>query len=187
MTHSEYDEYSPLDNHKNSYAKSSLLDNHKHGLRYAGYSFISASKNLGFALSTLFLITKLVFVFSKLLLFFAKNKNRCGKLRLKRRYIYLLENISTPFYFNFEMSISIIQLTCAFVYLRFSETYWGNKLSATRIVHYDMFVAITSLLSMLYLCIHISVTAYNKGWWGLHERLIERRGWYARRHQDLMS
>ena len=85
------------------------------------------------------------------------------------------------------MSTSIIQLTCAFVYLRFAETYYGSMMSATRILHYDMFVAVTSLVSTLYLLIHLSATAYNKGWWNLHERLIERRGWYAQRHRYLMN
>ena len=169
------------------YAKANQLDNHKYGLRYAGYRFISAGKNLGFALSMLFCLTKWVFVVSNMLLFFAKKKNRCGKLRLRRRYIHLLENISTPSYFNFEMSTSIIQLTCAFVYLRFSETYYGYMWSATRILHIDMFLSITSLSSTLYLCIHLLVNAYRKEWWGLSEILLEKRGFYVWRHQDLMN
>jgi hypothetical protein len=90
------------------YAIFSELDNHKYGLRYVGYCFISFSKNWGFTLWTLFCITKVVFVLSNILLFFAKKENGCGKLRLKRRYIQILENISTPSYFNFEMSTSII-------------------------------------------------------------------------------
>ena len=152
-----------------------------------GYRSISAWKNLGFALSMLFCITKLVFIVANILLFFVKTKNRCGKLRLRRRYVQILENISTPSYFNFEMSTSIIQLICAFVYLRFSETYYGYMWSATRILHIDMFLSVTSLSSTLYLCIHLTATAYNKGWWGLHERLIKRRGWYARKHRKLMN
>jgi hypothetical protein len=161
---------------QSEYATSSQLDEHKYGLGYAGYRFISALKNLGFALSTLFVITKFVFVVSNILLFFVKTKNRCGKLRLRRRYIHVLENISTPSYFNFEMSTSIIQITCAFVYLRFAETYYGYMWSATRIFHIDMFLSVTSLSSTLYLCVHLMATAYNKGWWDLHARLIERRG-----------
>jgi hypothetical protein len=174
LMHSEYETFSQL-------------DHYKYGLRYAGYRFISAGKNLGFTVLTLFGITKLVFVLSNLLLFFVKTENRCGKLRLRSRYIHILENISTPSYFNFEMSTSIIQLICAFVYLRFSETYYGYMWSATRVLHIDMFVAVTSLSSTIYLCIHLSVTAYNKRWWSLHERLIERRGWYARSHRGLMN
>ena len=96
--------------------------------------------------------------------------------------MHFLENISTPSYFNFEVSTSIIQLMCAFVYLRFSETYYGYMWSATRILHIDMFLSVASLSSTLYLCIHLMVTAYNKGWWNLHERLIERRGFYEWRH-----
>jgi hypothetical protein len=170
------------------YATFSELDNHKYGLRYVGYRFISASRNLGLTIFILFGLTKLVFVVSNILLFFVKIKNRCGKLRLRRRYIQILENIATPSYFNFEMSSSIIQLTCAFVYLRFSETYYGYMLSATRILHIDMFLSVTSLSSTLYLCVHLAVTAYNKGWWwDLHERLRERRGFYAWRHRELMK
>jgi len=172
---------------QSEYATSSQLDNLKYGLRYPGYQFISTGKNFGFALLVLFCLTKWVFVVSNILLFFAKTENRCGKLRLRRRYIHLIENISTPSYFNFEMSTSIIQLTCAFVYLRFSETYYGYMWSATRILHIDMFLSLTSLLSTLYLCIHLIATAYEKGWWDLHAKLIERRGWYAGRHRTLMS
>jgi hypothetical protein len=72
------------------YATSSQLDDHKYGLRYLGYRFISAWKNLGFAFMVLCLITKLVFVTSNILLFFVKTENRCGKLRLRRRYVHLL-------------------------------------------------------------------------------------------------
>ena len=172
---------------QSEYATSSQLEDHKYGLHYAGYRFISVWKNLGFAFWVLFFITKLNFVLSAILLFFVKTENRCGKLRLRRRYIHLLENISTRTYFNFEMSSSVIQLNCAFVYLRFSETYYGYEISETRILDKDMFIAITSLSSTLYLCVYLTVTAYNKGWWYLHERLIERRGWYARRHRDLMK
>jgi hypothetical protein len=169
------------------YVTPSQLDHLKYGLGYAGYRSISAWKNLGFTFSALFLTTKLVFVISNILLFFVKTKNRCGKLRLRRQCVTMLENISTLSYFNFEMSSSIMQLTGAFVYLRVSETYFGYKVSATRILHYDMFVSITSLSSMLYLIIHLTATAHNKGWWGLRERLVERRGWYARRHRSLMN
>jgi hypothetical protein len=73
--------------------------------------------------------------------------------------VHILENISTPSYFNFEMSTSIIQLTSALVYLRFAETYYGSKVSATRILHYDMYVAVTSLSSTIYLCVHLMVIA----------------------------
>ena len=157
---------------QSEYATSSQLDNLKYGLRYPGYQFISTGKNFGFALLVLFCLTKWVFVVSNILLFFAKTENRCGKLRLRRRYIHLIENISTPSYFNFEMSTSIIQLTSALVYLRFSETYYAYMISATRMFHFDLYVAIISLVSPLYLCIHLVATANNKGWWGLDERLI---------------
>ena len=168
------------------YETTSQLDDHKYGLRYLGYRFISAWKNLGFAFMVLCLITKLVFVVSNILLFFVKTENRCGKLRLRKRYIHLLENISTPSYFNFEMSSSIIQLTCAFVYLRFSETYYSHMISATRIYHADLFLSVASLSSTCYLCIHLTVTAVNKGWWDLHKKLIERRGWYKKSYRELM-
>jgi hypothetical protein len=48
-------------------------------------------------------------------------------------------------------------------------------------------LSVTSLTSILYLCIHLMATAHSKGWWSLHKRLIERRGWYARRHRTLMN
>ena len=99
------------------------LDPHKHGLTSAGYQFISAQSNLGFTLCGLFYLTKLFFIFSNTILFFVKKKNRCGQLRLGRRCIRITENISTRSYFNFEMSSSIVQITSAFVYLRFSKTY----------------------------------------------------------------
>ena len=136
---------------------------------------------------TLFCITKWAFIVSNILLFFVKKYSRCGKLRLRRSCIHLIENFSTPSYFHFEMSSSIIQLTCAFVYLRFSETYYGYVWSATRILHIDMLLSVASLSSMLYLCIHLVVTALRKGWWGLHERLIEKRGFYVWRHRELMN
>jgi hypothetical protein len=169
------------------YDTPSQLDNLKYGLRYVGYRYISAWKNLRFALSTLFILTKCFFIVSNILLFFAKKKNRCGKLRLKRRCIHAFENFSTPSYFQFEMTTSIIQLTTAFLYLRFSESYYGYKISATRVLDKDMFVSVTSLASTLYLIIHLTATAYNKGWWGLRKKLVERRGWYAWRHQQLMK
>ena len=112
LAHSEYETFNQL-------------DNYKYEFRYVGYRFISASRNLGLSIFILFSLTKLVFFASNILLFFAKKKNRCVKLRLRRSYINILENISTPSYFNFEMSTSIIQLTCALVYLRFSETYYA--------------------------------------------------------------
>ena len=99
------------------------LDPHKHGLTSAGYQFISAQSNLGFTLCALFYLTKLFFIFSNTILFFVKKYNRCGKLKLGRRCLSITENISTGSYFNFEMSSSIVQITSAFVYLRFSKTY----------------------------------------------------------------
>ena len=99
------------------------LDPHKHGLISAGYHFISAQSNLGFSLCALFYLTKIFFIFSNTILFFVKKNNRCGKLKLGRRCISITENISTGSYFNFEMSSSIVQITSAFVYLRFSKTY----------------------------------------------------------------
>jgi len=98
-------------------------DTLKIGLQSVGYQFISTSSNLGFTLLTLFYLTKLFFIFSNTILFFVKTRNRCGKLRLGRRCIRITENISTGSYFNFEMSCSIVQITSAFVYLRFSKTY----------------------------------------------------------------
>jgi hypothetical protein len=169
------------------YATISQLDHHKYGLRYVGYQFISTSSNFGLTLFVLCVVTKIFLVSSNILLFFVKTENRCGPLRLRMRYVRLLENISTRSYFHFEMSSAIIQLTCAFVYLRFSKTYYTQMISATRILDNDMFVAIISLVSTVYLCIHLMATAHSQGWWGLHERLIERRGWYARRHRTLMN
>jgi len=67
---------------QSEYVFSSQLDNHKHGLGYVGYRFISAWKNFGFVLSILFCLTKLVFIVSSIILFFAKKNRRCGKLRL---------------------------------------------------------------------------------------------------------
>ena len=55
----------------------------------------------------------------------------------------MLENVSTRSYINFEMSSSIIQVTSAFVYLRFSETYKSEiTISATKLWHMDFFVAL---------------------------------------------
>ena len=105
------------------YVKSSELEAYKQGLISAGYRFISVSSNMGFTLMTLFYATKLFFVSSNIILFFAKTKTRCRQLRLGSRCMRITENISTPSYFNFEMSSSIVQLTSAFVYLRFSKSY----------------------------------------------------------------
>jgi hypothetical protein len=110
------------------------LDPHKHGLTSAGYQFISAQSNLGFTLCALFYLTKLFFIFSNSILFFVKKKNRCGKLRLGRRCIRIIENISTGSYFNFEMSSSIVQITSAFVYLRFSKTYKSTTMISETIL-----------------------------------------------------
>jgi hypothetical protein len=117
---------------------------HKHGLTSVGYEFISAQSNLGFTLCVLFYLTKLFFIFSKTILFFVKKKNRCGKLRLGRRCIRITENISTGSYLNFEMSSSIVQITSAFVYLRFSKTYKSTTMiSETILWQQDFFVAVT--------------------------------------------
>ena len=122
----------------------SLLDVHKHGLQSAGYHFISASSNLGLTLLTFFFLTKFFFISSNVLLFFAKTKNRGGKLRLGRVCLRITENISSGSYFNFEISSSIIQITSAFVYLRFSETYKSTtKVSATTLWQQDFFIAVT--------------------------------------------
>jgi len=164
------------------YERISELGGRKYGLKYAGYRDVSVGKNLGYFL-TLFWVTKVVFVGASVLLFFVKTENRGGRLRLGRRCVRMLENVSTPAYFNFEISTSIIQIICAFVYLRFSETYYGYMLSSTRILHIDMFLSIISLSSTLYLCIHLFATAHNKGWYTLHSKLIQRRYWYAKKHR----
>ena len=65
--------------------------------------------------------------------------------------------MSTPSFLNFEMSSSIVQLTSAFVYLRFTETYYTNKISATEIVDFDMVVAGIILSVQVYLVIHLMV------------------------------
>ena len=54
-------------------------------------------------------------------------------------------------------------------------------------MHEDIFIAIISLLSPFYLFIHLAVSAHSKEWWGLHEKLIQKRGWYARRHRELIN
>ena len=128
---------------KSDYISFSQLDAHKNGFHNAGYQFISTSSNLGFTLWTLFICTKLFFVITNIILFFVKTRTRCGKLRLRRRYTQILENISTRSFINFEMSSSIIQVTCAFVYLRFSASYKSDvTISATKLWHYDFFVAV---------------------------------------------
>jgi len=120
------------------------LDPQKYGLTSAGYEFISTQSNLGITLCALFYLTKLFFIFSNAILFFVKKKNRCGKLRLGRRCIRISENISTGSYFNFEMSSSIVQITSAFIYLRFSKTYKSSiEVSATLLWQLDFFVALT--------------------------------------------
>jgi len=116
----------------------------KIGLHSAGYQFISASSNLGFTLLTLFYLTKFFFITSNTILFFVKSKNRCGKLRIGRRCIRITENISKGSYFNFEISSLIIQITSAFVYLRFAKTYRSTtKVSATTLWQQDFFVTMT--------------------------------------------
>ena len=110
------------------------LYHHKHGLTSAGYQFISAQSNLGFTLCALFYLTKFIFIFSNTILFFVKKYNRCGKLKLGRRCLSITENISTGSYFNFEMSSSIVQVTSAFVYLRFSKTYKSTTMISETIL-----------------------------------------------------
>ena len=100
---------------------------HKQGLQSVGYKFISASSNLGITLLILFYMTKLLLISSNLILHFTR-RTRCGKLRLGRHLKRITENISTGSYFNFEMSSSIVQITSAFVYLRFSKTYKSSTM-----------------------------------------------------------
>jgi len=104
------------------------------GLNRAGYKFISPTSNLGITLLTLFYLTKFFFICSNTILFFVKKKNRCGKLSLGRRCIRITENISTGSYFNFEMSSSIVQITSAFVYLRFAKTYKSTTMISETIL-----------------------------------------------------
>ena len=66
------------------------LDSNKNGLRTAGYQFISATRNMGFTLWTFFYLTKIVFIFSNIILFFVKRKTRCGQLRLSRHCIRIM-------------------------------------------------------------------------------------------------
>ena len=168
------------------YVSFSELDQYSFGLGYSGYEFVSVSSNLGFCFLVLFGLSKFLFVLSNILLFFAKTRNRCWDLRLRRQYVSILENISTPSYFNFEMSSSIIQLTGAFVYLRFAKSYYyQDEISATDVLHHDMFLAILSLLSPVYLSIHLMVTAHEKGWF-LRKNTFWRK-WYPRQHQELMK
>jgi hypothetical protein len=95
---------------------------HKQGLQSVGYHFISASSNLGITLLILFYMTKLLLISSNIILHFTR-RTRCGKLRLGRHCTRIAQNTSIGSYFNFEMSTAIVQITSAFVYLRFSETY----------------------------------------------------------------
>ena len=100
----------------------------------------------------------------------------------------MLENVSTRSYINFEMSSSIIQVTSAFVYLRFSENYKSEiTISATKLWHMDFFVALMQLWAPVYLVLHLLIKASDKEWWGLGEKLRAKRLWYPKCHQGLMS
>ena len=133
----------------------------------AGYHSYSVEQNLGTTLLALCIFLKFFYVWGGMLLYLAKKNTRC-KLRLPHPVITLLENLSTPAYFQFEMSASIITLTSALIYLRFTPSYESEVVvSATRLWTMDWFLSVTQLSVPFYFVLHLTYTASVKGWWGL--------------------
>jgi hypothetical protein len=56
------------------------------------------------------------------------------------------------------------------------------KIDATRLMTQDFFVSMLSIMATIYLILNLLITAEQKGWWGLHQKLKIRRSWYAKRH-----
>ena len=83
------------------------------------------------------------------------------------------------------MSSQIVQLTSAFVYLRYAESYYSDEviLEATTLLHQDAIISITSIITTIYLFSSLLITASNKEWWGLHRKLKLKRTWYRQRHR----
>ena len=137
----------------------------------------------------LFILTKLLMILSSVILYFVKNRTRCGKLHLKKSYIHILEHISTPCFFSFEMSSQIVLLSSAFIYLRFAKSYWSNSiiLEGTQLLQFDFYLSITCILSTLYAFLSLLITASNKKWWGLDQQLKLQRTWYAKHHLEIMN
>jgi len=106
-------------------------------------------------------------------------------LKLKKSYVRVLEHLSTPCFTSFEMSSQIVQLTSAFVYLRYEESYYSDIiiLEATTLLHHDAIISLVSIITTIYLFLSLLITASNKEWWGLHHKLKLKRTWYAKRHR----
>ena len=144
---------------------------------------------MGSTMTGLYLLTNFMLIFSSLTLFFVKNKTRLGKLRLKNSYVSVLEHLSTPCFFSFEMSSQIVRLVSAFVYLRFSESYMSEVeiMGGTRLWSSDMFLCLFCILSTFFAGLSLFITASNQEWWGLAQKLKVRRPWYAIQHHAIMN
>ena len=108
-------------------------------------------------------------------------------MKLKRNFVRILEALSTPCIISFEMSSQLLQLVSAFTFLRFTDSYWSEVVvSGTRLFKFEWFVAMISLISTIYVFTLIVLTAFNKGWWGLHTKLKAKRKWYKQIHLNIM-
>jgi hypothetical protein len=74
------------------------------------------------------------------------------------------------------------------VYLRYAESYKSDVIffDETYLVTQDAFISLLSVMSTIYLVLNLLITANKKEWWGLHQKLKERRKWYAKLHQDIL-
>ena len=176
-------------NFGSDYANTSDLDGVKPGLVNVGYGFISTFGNIKSSMLVLFILTKLLMILSSVFLYFVKNRTRCGRLHLKKTHVHILEHLSTPCFFSFEMSSQIVLLVSAFTYLRFAKSYWSDEiiLEGTQLLQFDFYLSITCILSTLYAFMSLFITASSKKWWGLDRQLKLQRTWYAKSHKEIMD
>ena len=175
--------------YKSHYLKESEIEKLKPHLINVDYRLISAFSNIKSTVFVLFILTNIMLIFSSITLYFVKNKTGLGQLHLKKSYVHILEHLSTPCFFSFQMSSQIVILVSAFVYLRFAKSYWSDMfiLEGTQLLHFDAYLSFMCLVSTFYTFMILVITASNKEWWGLHRKLKLKRTWYARAHQTIMK
>ena len=67
-----------------------------------------------------------------------------------------------------------------------SKTYWGIYISATRLLTFDFYASLLSLIASFLLPTGLCIVAQQNKWWGLDVELKKKLGYYLYQHAQLM-
>ena len=97
----------------------------------------------------------------------------CGKCFKKSKvWFYLRKNFEYKTYLNFYVGYQIIFLTSTIIYMRLSKTYYGDYISATRLLTFEFYLSLFFLASSFILISGLLIVACAKRWWRLKAELV---------------